>query len=95
MFGARVLAFSTVMLANLGAMPILASGQLTGGKKPVVVFDHFAHVSLAYHKPVIADETQVETIAHMTSTPSSGCAANIRWWPMYVMASTPWEGMRP
>lgn len=64
MFGARVLAFSTVMLANLGAMPILASGQLTGGKKPVVVFDHFAHVSLAYHKPVIADETQVETIAH-------------------------------
>ena len=36
MFGARVLAFSSVMLANLGAMPILASGQLTGGRKPVV-----------------------------------------------------------
>ncbi|WP_342710011.1 aminotransferase class I/II-fold pyridoxal phosphate-dependent enzyme [Bradyrhizobium sp. B124] len=64
MFSARVLAFSTVMLANLGAMPLLASGQLTGGCKPVVVFDRIAHVSLAYHKPVVADETQVETIAH-------------------------------
>ncbi len=64
MFCARVLSFSTVMLANLGAMPLLASGQLTGGRKPVVVFDRIAHISLAYHKPVVADETWVETIAH-------------------------------
>lgn len=64
MFCAHVLTYSTVMLANLGAMPLLASGQLTGGRKPVVVFDRIAHVSLAYHKPVIADETRVETIAH-------------------------------
>ncbi|MCK1516077.1 aminotransferase class I/II-fold pyridoxal phosphate-dependent enzyme [Bradyrhizobium sp. 190] len=64
MFCARVLTFSSVMLANLGAMPLLASGQLTGGRKPVVVFDRIAHMSLAYHKPVIADETRVETIAH-------------------------------
>lgn len=64
MFDARVIAFSTVMLANLGMMPLLASGQLTAGKRPVVVFDRKAHISLAYHKPVVADETQVETIAH-------------------------------
>lgn len=64
MFRARVIAFSTVMLANLGAMPILASGVLTGGAKPVVAFDRHAHLSLAYHKPVVADETRVETIAH-------------------------------
>ncbi|WP_095205253.1 aminotransferase class I/II-fold pyridoxal phosphate-dependent enzyme [Mesorhizobium carmichaelinearum] len=64
MFSARVLTFSSVMLANLGAMPLLASGQLTGGKKPVCVFDHAAHISLAHHKPVVADETRVETIAH-------------------------------
>lgn len=63
-FSARVVVFSTVMLANLGVMPILASGQLTAGKKPVVVFDRLAHISLAYHKPVVADETRVETIAH-------------------------------
>ncbi|MGJ5180228.1 aminotransferase class I/II-fold pyridoxal phosphate-dependent enzyme [Bradyrhizobium oligotrophicum] len=63
-FAARVIAFSTVMLANLGAMPILASGLLTGGIKPVVAFDRLAHISLAYHKPVVADETRVETIPH-------------------------------
>ncbi|MCC8962435.1 aminotransferase class I/II-fold pyridoxal phosphate-dependent enzyme [Bradyrhizobium sp. Pear76] len=63
-FCARVLVFSSGMLANLGAMPILASGQLTGGKKPVVVFDCSAHISLAYHKPVMAAETRVETIMH-------------------------------
>ncbi|MER8801162.1 aminotransferase class I/II-fold pyridoxal phosphate-dependent enzyme [Mesorhizobium sp. M0998] len=63
-FSARVLAFSSVMLANLGAMPLLASGQLTGGRKPVVVFDRVAHISLAYHKPMVADETRVETIEH-------------------------------
>lgn len=62
-FRARVLTFSSAMLANLGAMPILASGQLTGGRKPVVVFDRFAYISLAWQKPV-AGETQVETIAH-------------------------------
>ncbi|MBB4264026.1 aminotransferase class I/II-fold pyridoxal phosphate-dependent enzyme [Bradyrhizobium sp. CIR3A] len=64
MFRARVLAFSTVMLANLGAMPLLTSGELTNGRKPVVVFDRNAHISLSYHKPVVADETQVRTIAH-------------------------------
>ncbi|MGY4167772.1 aminotransferase class I/II-fold pyridoxal phosphate-dependent enzyme [Bradyrhizobium sp. USDA 4529] len=63
-FSARVLAFSSGMLANLGAMPILASGQLTGGRKPVIVFDRSVHISLAYHKPVVADETRVETIVH-------------------------------
>ncbi|MGY4408106.1 aminotransferase class I/II-fold pyridoxal phosphate-dependent enzyme [Bradyrhizobium sp. USDA 3315] len=64
MFRARVIAFSTVMLANLGAMPILASGVLTEGTNPVVAFDRHAHLSLAYHKPVVADETRVEIIAH-------------------------------
>ncbi|MGY8678604.1 aminotransferase class I/II-fold pyridoxal phosphate-dependent enzyme [Bradyrhizobium sp. UFLA05-153] len=64
MFCSRVITCSTVMLANLGVMPLLASGQLTGGRKPVVVFDRIAHISLAYHKPVVADETQVETISH-------------------------------
>jgi len=63
-FCARVLAFSSGMLANLGAMPILASGQLTGGSKPLVVFDQSAQISLAYHKPVVAAETRVETIGH-------------------------------
>ncbi|MCC8958716.1 aminotransferase class I/II-fold pyridoxal phosphate-dependent enzyme [Bradyrhizobium sp. Pear77] len=64
MFCARVIAFSSVMLANLGGLPLLASGGLTGGTKPLVVFDRLAHISLAFHKPVVADETRMETIAH-------------------------------
>lgn len=63
-FCARVLAFSSGMLANLVAVPILASGQLTGGRKPLVVFDQAAHISLACHKLAVAAETRVETIGH-------------------------------
>lgn len=64
LFGARVIAYSTVMVANMGALPIIASGHLTGGQRPVIVFDRLAHASLAFHKPVVAEETQVETIPH-------------------------------
>ncbi|MDW9819754.1 aminotransferase class I/II-fold pyridoxal phosphate-dependent enzyme [Sinorhizobium meliloti] len=64
LFGARVIAYSTVMVANMGALPIIASGHLTNGQKPVMVFDRSAHASLAFHKAVVAQETQVETIAH-------------------------------
>ncbi|WP_246740504.1 hypothetical protein [Bradyrhizobium sp. LCT2] len=52
------------MIANLGAMLLLASGQLTGGRKPVIVFDMSAHISLAYHKPAVAVEARLETISH-------------------------------
>lgn len=64
LFRARIIAFSTVMVANMGALPLLASGHLTNGVKPVVAFDRLSHVSLAYHKPVVADETRVVTIPH-------------------------------
>ncbi|RTM07549.1 MAG: aminotransferase class I/II-fold pyridoxal phosphate-dependent enzyme [Hyphomicrobiales bacterium] len=64
LFAARVIAYSTVMVANMGALPIIASGHLTQGQKPVMVFDRLAHASLAFHKPVVAEETQVETISH-------------------------------
>ncbi|WP_292097183.1 aminotransferase class I/II-fold pyridoxal phosphate-dependent enzyme, partial [Mesorhizobium sp.] len=64
LFGARIITYSTVMIANMGALPIIASGHLTGGQRPVMVFDRLAHASLAFHKPVVAEETQVETIPH-------------------------------
>jgi 7-keto-8-aminopelargonate synthetase-like enzyme len=64
LFGARAVVFTSVMLANLGAMPLLASGALTGGVKPVMAFDRLCHASLAYHKPVAAAETEVVTLDH-------------------------------
>lgn len=64
LFGARALTFTTVLAANMSALPLIASGHLTGGQKPVMVFDRLAHATLAYHKAVLAQETRVETIAH-------------------------------
>lgn len=61
---ARTVVFSMVSLANEGMLPLLASGELTGGHKPLMVFDRRAHASLALLKPVAADETRVETIGH-------------------------------
>jgi 8-amino-7-oxononanoate synthase len=64
LFKARVICFSNVMVANMGALPLIASGHLTDKKKPFVVFDRECHVSLQYHKANVADETEVTTIPH-------------------------------
>lgn len=64
LFDARVVAYSSVLAANMGALPILATGHLTGGHQPLMVFDRHAHVTLAFHKGTIATETQVVTIEH-------------------------------
>lgn len=64
LFHARVITYTTVLAANMSALPLLASGHLTDGIKPVVVFDRLAHATLAYHKATVAAETRVETIAH-------------------------------
>lgn len=64
LFRARVIVYSSVLAANMGALPILASGHLTGGNRPLMVFDHHAHVTLAFHKGTIATETEVVTIGH-------------------------------
>lgn len=64
LFSARVITYTTVLAANMSALPLVASGHLTGGPKPVMVFDRLAHATLAHHKGTIAQETRVETIAH-------------------------------
>lgn len=64
LFQARVITFTTVLAANMSALPLLASGHLTGGVKPLVVFDRSAHATLAQHKATVAGETAVETIRH-------------------------------
>ena len=61
---ARALVFSLVLTANMGVMPLIASGAFTSNKKPLVVFDKFVHATLAYHKPIVADNTDVVTIPH-------------------------------
>lgn len=64
LFRARVVTFTTVLAANMSALPLLASGHLTAGQKPLIVFDRLAHATLAHHKGTVAGETSVETIPH-------------------------------
>lgn len=64
LFAARVIVYSSVLAANMGALPLLASGHLTDGEKPVVVFDRLAHATLAFHKATVALEAEVLTIEH-------------------------------
>lgn len=51
-------------VATSGVLPLIASGHLTGGRRPVMVFDKNCHVSMLHAKPICADETQVETCPH-------------------------------
>ncbi len=64
LFHARVVTFTTVLAANMSALPLLASGHLTAGQKPLIVFDRLAHATLAHHKATVSGETSVETIRH-------------------------------
>jgi 8-amino-7-oxononanoate synthase len=64
LFAASVITYSSVLAANMGALPLLASGHLTNGKKPLMVFDRHAHATLAFHKATIGEETEVITIGH-------------------------------
>lgn len=64
LFQARVITYSSVLAANMSALPLIASGHLTGNEKPVMVFDRFAHATLAFHKATLAAETTVITIDH-------------------------------
>jgi len=45
-------------------LPLLASGHLTDSEPLVVVFDRFAHFSMNFLKPILADETLVLTCPH-------------------------------
>lgn len=50
--------------ASSGMLPLLASGFLTEGETPIMVFDKHAHFSMAHMKPSCANETKVLTCNH-------------------------------
>ncbi|WP_406280782.1 aminotransferase class I/II-fold pyridoxal phosphate-dependent enzyme [Embleya sp. NBC_00896] len=63
-FGAHVLPSVSCGVLSAAILPLLASGHLTDGEPLVVVFDRFAHFSMNFLKPVVADETLVLTCPH-------------------------------
>ncbi|MGD9483589.1 aminotransferase class I/II-fold pyridoxal phosphate-dependent enzyme [Streptomyces sp. TRM70308] len=64
LFGTPVLPSISCGVISAAVLPLLASGHITGTDPLVVVFDRFAHFSMNFLKPVVADETLVLTSPH-------------------------------
>src|SRR5690349_16407540 len=64
LFGADVITANSTSAASLGLLPLIASGHLGNGKRPLMVFDKNVHVSMGNAKPSCADETEVVTSKH-------------------------------
>lgn len=64
LFGADVATLNSCSAAAWATLPVLASGLITDGVAPVMVFDKRAHFCMASLKSLCADETRVETIRH-------------------------------
>lgn len=61
-FGGTAVIYNSCAAASSAALPLLASGCLTRGVKPIMAFDRFAHFSIAHMKPLCGDETEVVTL---------------------------------
>jgi 7-keto-8-aminopelargonate synthetase-like enzyme len=61
LFDAMVVSAISTAAASTGLLPLIASGHLGNGTRPLMVFDKNAHVSMANAKPSCADETEVVT----------------------------------
>ncbi len=64
LFGADVVSAISAGVASAGLLPLIASGHLGNGVRPLMVFDKYCHVSMAGAKPSCADETEVVTCGH-------------------------------
>lgn len=63
-FVCEATAYVTCSAATASYLPLMASGMLTDGKKPLMIFDKYAHFSMHHIKPICGDETEVVTCAH-------------------------------
>jgi 7-keto-8-aminopelargonate synthetase-like enzyme len=64
LFGTHVLPSISCGSISAAMLPLLASGHLTDSEPMVVVFDKFAHFSMNFVKPIVADEARVITCPH-------------------------------
>jgi 7-keto-8-aminopelargonate synthetase-like enzyme len=64
LFGTHVLPSISCGSISAAVLPLLASGHLTDDEPIVVVFDKFAHFSMNFVKPIVADEAKVITCPH-------------------------------
>lgn len=64
LFRVEVLTTTSCAAAAWQTLPLVASGALTEGDPPLMVFDKNAHFCLNAMKPSVADETRLLTIPH-------------------------------
>ncbi|HLP45329.1 MAG TPA: aminotransferase class I/II-fold pyridoxal phosphate-dependent enzyme, partial [Candidatus Kapabacteria bacterium] len=64
LFNVQALQALSASVGSAGTLPLIASGHLAGGKPHVMIFDRFCHFSMAYMKPVCADEALTLTCPH-------------------------------
>lgn len=64
LFGADVTSSISASVASMGLLPLIASGQMSGGVRPLMIFDKNCHVSMSESKAACADETEVVTCRH-------------------------------
>lgn len=64
LFRAQVVSALSAAVASDGILPLVASGHLTGGTRPLMIFDKNVHVSMFQVKPICADETEIVTCEH-------------------------------
>ncbi len=64
-FGGRVITFPSVTATHSSVLPLVASGVIWGGARPSrLIFDRFAHASMASLKGMLRENGRVETIGH-------------------------------
>ncbi|WP_026421177.1 aminotransferase class I/II-fold pyridoxal phosphate-dependent enzyme [Actinokineospora inagensis] len=64
LWSADVITAISAGVASAGLLPLIASGHLGDGTRPLMAFDKNCHVSMAGAKPACADETEVVTAPH-------------------------------
>lgn len=66
LFRGRAITFPSVTTTHMSVLPLLASGVLLPSTdKPVhIIFDRFAHSSMQYLKPILAQEATLSVIPH-------------------------------
>src|SRR5262249_29095607 len=64
LFDGLAISAQSCSAASLGVLPLIASGHLSRGTPPVMLFDHYCHFSMLITKPICADETEIITCPH-------------------------------
>jgi 8-amino-7-oxononanoate synthase len=67
LYKGRAVTFPSVTTTHISVMPLLASGVLIDERNPPkvrLIFDRFAHSSMQYLKPILAEEAAVDVIPH-------------------------------